>query len=192
MSTVSNTLPTHGSAECDLSPIRDILGKWLVGQPYLFSRAGYQAELTLHFGVRQAYSSPKMADRTRGSHVLSLRASAWALASGTTARIVTDGLTPVGPGGELPVGRPFPADILESGHLVTPGATVSRAQPLEIIGGPPGGGVSLWVQLTDGTTLTVFPSHGDPAETLSDWELLTPDGLLRVGPGNRFAVETGV
>ena len=188
MNTVVNTSCVGASPECDLSVIRDTLAKWLVGRPYLFSRGAYQSELTVHFGDRRSYSNPKMSGHTRGTHVLSLRASAWVLQSGVRPVMVSYGLTPLDSAGEPQPGQPINPAVLESGNFVAPGAKVERAEPLEIQGNVLGA-VTLSVRFTDGTSLTVFPAASDPSETLSDWELLTPHGLLRVGPGSRFAVE---
>lgn len=188
MNTVTNILNVGATADYELSVIRDTLREWLVGRPYLFSRAAYQNELTIHFGDRRPYPGRKMADLTRGTHVLSVRASAWMLQSGVLPQMVSYGLTPVGSDGEPRTGQPINPAVFESGHFVAPGATVERAEPLGMQGTPLGG-VALSVRLTDGTTLTVLPAATDPSETLSDWELLTPHGLLRVGPGHRHAVE---
>lgn len=188
MNTVTNTSSVSASPEGDLSVIRDTLTKWLVGQPYLFSRAAYQNELTVHFGDRRPYSSPKMSGQTRGTHVLSVRASAWMLQSGTRPQMVSHGLVPLGSDGEPRAGQAINPAVLESGNFVAPGATVVRAEPLEVQGNTPSG-IALTVRLTDGTLLTILPSATDPTETLSDWELLAPDGVLRVGPGSRFTVE---
>ena len=188
MNTPVNTPSVGAPPGCDLAAIRDTLTEWLVGQPYLFSRAAYQNELTVHFGDRRSYSNAKMSGQTRGTHVLSLRASAWVLQSGVRPVMVSDGLTPLDSAGDPQAGQPINPAVLESGNFVAPGATVERAEPLEIQGNALGA-VALSVRLTDGTSLTVFPAATDPSETLSDWELLTPHGLLRVGPGNRFAIE---
>ena len=183
-----NTASVGATPNCDLSAIRDALARWIVGRPYLFSRAAYQNELTVHFGERRPYSSPKMAGQTRGTHVLSVRASAWALQSGVRSVIVSHGVTPTDSAGDPRTGQPINSAVLESGSFVAPGATVERAEPL-VIEGNPLGSVALSVRLTDGTSLTIFPTATDPDETLSDWELLTPDGLLRVGPGSQFVME---
>lgn len=188
MNTVTNTSSVSASPEGDLSVIRDTLTKWLVGRPYLFSRAAYQNELTVHFGERRSYSSRKMSEQTRGTHVLSLRASAWVLQSGVRPVMVSDGLTPLDSAGDPQAGQPINPAVLESGNFVAPGATVVRAEPLEVQGNTPSG-IALSVGLSDGTSLTILPTAMDQAETLSDWELLTPEGLLRVGPGSRFTVE---
>ena len=188
MSTAINTSHAGASPGFDLSAIRDTLTKWLVGRPYLFSREAYQAELTVHFGDRRPYSSPKMADKSRGTHVLSVRASAWMLQSGTRPVMVSHGLAPLGSDGQPRTGQAINPAVLESGNFVASGATVERAEPLEVQGDPLGR-IALTVRLTDGTLLTILPSATDPTETLSDWELLTPDGVLRVGPGFRFTVE---
>jgi len=129
-----------------------------------------------------------MADQTRGTHVLSARASAWVLQSGVRPVMASHGLTPLDSAGDPRTGQPINPAVLESGSFVAPGATVERAEPL-VIEGNPLGSMALSVRLTDGTSLTIFPTATDPDETLSDWELLTPDGLLRVGPRARFTIE---
>ena len=50
-------------------------------------------------------------------------------------------------------------------------------------------GVVLKVTLSDGAVLEVLPVPSELGETLSDWELLSPSGLLRVGPGLKWKID---
>ena len=75
--------PASDSVHDRCRQLESIFTYLLVGEPYLFGREAYASELTLHFGTERGYGHPKLKGKTRGTHVLSLRASAWLLKSGT-------------------------------------------------------------------------------------------------------------
>ncbi len=158
----------------------------LVGRPYLFARPTYGDELTLHFGDTQPAASPRLAARRRGTHVLAVRGSAWLLRSGVQAVLVGYGVVPIVT--EKP--QPFNVTALESGALIGRGAVVAKASTFVV---PALGAVGLALQLDDGSQFTVLPTPSSGVEPElpepSDWELLTPTRLLRIGPGLEAVVE---
>ncbi len=183
----------NGDLDREVAQVRNFLARNLVGQCYLFGRPSYKLELTLHFGERKPYGSSKLQDKTRGTHVLSTRDSRWMIVSGTSPRMqVGWGLAPLGKDGERLTGKPYNTSALESGQLVRAGAKVVSADP-SILDEPFATGIGLIIQLDDNTKILVIPNDVDPADVdlndpLSDWELLTPAGVLSVGPGTQSSV----
>lgn len=156
--------------------------------PYLFARSVYANELTLHFGSERPHVSPKLSGKIRGTHILSVRGSAWLLQSGVTPLMVGCGVMPIDP---LPGSvKPFNVTALESGALIGQGAIVTRTTSF-VVG--PLHSIGLSVQLDDGSRFTVIPTppanDGDDLPEPADWEVLTPTKILRVGPGPKYSVE---
>jgi hypothetical protein len=160
----------------------------LEGLPYLFARLSYANELTLHFGSERGHVSPKLSGKIRGTHVLSVRGSAWLLQSGVRPVMVGCGVTPIGlaPG----EAKPFNVTALESGALIGPKAVISRAVTFVV---EPQIAIGLSIQLDDGSRFMVLPTpptdDGDDLPEPADWEILTPTKVLRVGPGSEYSVE---
>jgi hypothetical protein len=155
------------------------------GLPYLFARMSYGNELTIHFGSERGHTSPKLSGKVRGTHVLSVRGSAWLLASGIRPVVVGCGITPLD--GEA---KPFNVTALESGALIGAGARIKQAASLVI---DPLNAIGLRIQLDDGSSFMILPTPPDKdREHLpepADWEVLTPTDILRVGPGPNYSVE---
>ena len=164
------------------------LARQMVGLPYLFARSTHANELTLHFGAERPHTHPKLAGKVRGTHVLSVRGSAWLLHSGVKRVVVGSGVVPV----IVPSGgtRPFNVTALESGALIGSAATVAVASPFAM---EPTNAIGLEIELSDGSRFTILPTppgdDGDGLPEPADWEILTPTRLLRTGPGPRFSVE---
>jgi hypothetical protein len=188
MNAAETPLDSPGGASLEtLKRLDSELATALGGLPYLFARSVYANELTLHFGSERAYISPKLPGKVRGTHVLSVRGSAWLLQSGVRPVMVGCGVVPIASPGSV---KPFNVTALESGALIGQGAVVARAtsfvvEALNAIG--------LSIQLDDGSRFTVLPTppanDGDDLPEPADWEALTPTRILRVGPGPEYSVE---
>lgn len=159
------------------------------GLPYLFARSIYGNELTLHFGTEREHTHPKLKGKVRGTHVLSVRGSGWLLGSGVRPVMIGCGFIPMPLASEER--KPFNVTALESGALIGRGAKVERATPLAV---EPGNAIGLRLDLDDGSWFMVVPTppekDGDDLPEPSDWELLTPSRVLRVGPGPDFRWES--
>jgi len=172
----------------------------LVGEPFLFARISYGDELTLHFGSKREARNARLREMglQYGSVILSARGSGWHLKSGVQPVIVTTLLS-----------REFmeraaliSKEELSTREFVARGARVLSAAPVPV---PyPTNAVGLSLDLSDGSALFVVPDGDggeeddtDPdwaearatAPPLSDWELSTPRGTLRVGPGRSWRFE---
>ena len=159
----------------------------LLGEPYLFARRAYADEVTFHFGTTEEYTLPKFGIRKRGSLVLSTRGSAWLLKSLAKQLLATDW----SPESLESLGRPIADNDLDSGAIVDTGALVVSANPFvfEQIDS-----FALRILLSDGTHLTILPTPNIPDDEglpdISDWELLTPHDVLKVGPYLEWKLET--
>lgn len=153
--------------------------------PYLFARSTYGNELTLHFGKERGFDHPKLQGKIRGSHVLSVRGSAWMLRSGIRPVVIGCGIVPI-----HDEGKPFNVTALESGAMIASGATVAKATPFAV---EPMNSIGLSIELSDGSSFWILPTpplkDDDDLPEPADWELLIPDKLLRVGPGRRIVLE---
>ncbi len=158
------------AAPADLGGLNGVI-QTLVGLPFLFSRRSYGDELKLHFGTEQTYDRPKLKGLPRGSHVLGLRASHWQMLGGL-------------PGGSGPTSPPA---LVPSTPVQVATATAQAS------------GYNLLIVLTDATGLLIVPNPDpdlEPGEQapsweddVADWELFTPEGHLRTGPGLAWAWE---
>jgi hypothetical protein len=184
-------LRTPHKNQDDLPGLQALLAAQLVGEIYLSAGLGYADELRMHFGTPREYTLPRFGKRTAGSHVLSLRGSAWVLKPGQWDMAIMSGLIP----GNVPpaFGQPLSREDWASGAFAEPGSPVHRATPFLHV---PVGGIGLQLILSNGTQLTVFPTSPEPDQPgdenlppLADWELLTPRGFLRVGPGTGWEYE---
>jgi hypothetical protein len=167
----------------DIPALRGYLMQ-IVGQPYLFSRVTYGGEFSLHFGTPQEWPSPKLRRRTRGSYVLTSRASAWRFHSVPGNCLLYSGVTPQHP--PLKPHEELTAKELEQRELITPGTAVRSA---DVVALDEAHGIELRMSLMDGSTFFIIPSPaddetGDGLPSIADWELFTPNGrVLSVGPG---------
>jgi hypothetical protein len=158
------------------------LASSLIDLPYLFSRLTYADELTIHFGEERKHNHPKLADKVRGTHVLSLRGSAWLLRSGVKSIVIGSGVSSLMGTGD--VVSKYNLTALESGALIEPKATVLKATPTVV---EPLNSIGLTLELSDGSMFLVLPTapeavDADDLPEPADWELLTPSKLFRVGP----------
>jgi hypothetical protein len=177
------------SSASDLSGLQEVLAQ-LIGETFRFFRISYGDEATLHFGNLHPARSPKLKDKLYGTYILGLRASSWLFKCGSGPTLINAGI-------DLPslkrlLGEPISSEDFESKEFVQPDSAVISAtalvtKPLE--------GLALQLCLSDASTLFVMPI--DPAldeqspeneegvilPEISDWQLLSPYGLLEVGPG---------
>lgn len=173
-----------------LDALRADLASRFDGLPYLFARMSYGNELTLHFGEQRGYTSPKLAGKNRGTHVLSVRGSAWLLISGVSPLMVGCGLVPKDvPADDL---KPFNASALECGAIIGGSTRIKAIEPVANVGGPEA--IGLAILFDNGSQFLVIPTpteydkDGKPIE-LADWEFLTPTELVKAGPGVAFTIE---
>ncbi len=168
----------------DLVFLEALLGA-LVGQRCLKVELSYGEELMLHLGTPVPYSSPKLADETKGSWILGTRASWWTLLlSGPPLLIVTSGEQSNGlTGGTTP--QALPKEIEQRAESLI-GCTVITVKPeWPFPQASYSGGVGLVLEFGNGSRLAIFPDDGpDNGTPLADWELFTPyDMYLVCGPG---------
>ena len=90
-------------------------------------------------------------------------------------------------------GRLLSTEELEKGEFINAGVTyylplLSMSPPVE--------GYGFHLVMSDGSAIFVFPIAQEPdtpedegLPELADWELLSPRGLLRVGPGLQWSFE---
>lgn len=162
-----------------------LLVQQLVGQPFFQIRFSYGDELTIHFGVPRAYTSPKLRHLERGSYILAARSSMWHISSPATARHLF--LAPESPN-SLSGSTGIAKEEIEKNPPIQKGAVVLNARVIGI--GPVDNlaGYGLTLQVSDGTRLMISPASDefavDQDADVSDWELLAPhDRILKVGPG---------
>jgi len=171
----------------------EISGLWtylqqIVGQPFLFFRQVYAEELTLHLGPPIESASVKLRRRVRGSYVLTLRGSIWALVSGPQHSLVfaDPGIAP-----HPAHARRLDLSELEKSPPIEVGTPVVTATPFLA---EDTGGIGLLLGFADQSRAMIRPSadklgDADSANLpqIADWELFTPLGrYLRVGPGQRW------
>jgi hypothetical protein len=174
----------------DLSGLQAYLAP-LIGEPFRFARVSYGDEVTLHFGDLHPARSPKLPKHMYGTYILSLRGSAWTLKSGSEPLVLTAGILsqPIAPS----IGKPLAKEELESKQFIKAESMVLAALPFLV---KPVNGYGLQLRMSDASTLFVVPTLEEPdtpnderLPELADWELLSPHGLLRVGPGLKWSVE---
>ena len=182
--------PAHRSASDDLRGLQGYLAQ-LVGEPFRLARVSYGDELTLHFGDLRPARSPKLASKPYGVYILGLRGSPWVLKPGSEHVVVDGGALLDSDATAL--GAPLRKEELESQTLIEPGSRVLSALPFVV---RPAEGIGLQLRLSDGTSLSVLPTireADEPADAnlpeLADWELLTPIGLVKAGPGLEWSFE---
>lgn len=168
----------------------------LVGEPFRFARVSYGDELTLHFGSLRPARSPKLAGMQYGEYALGLRASSWILKSGTVPVVLWDGVA--SNRGRSSIASPICNDELEKHPIVSPESRVLTASPITIeeVGRSSKRRFGLALHFSDGSWLEVLPDSSEPDRPgderlpeVADWELLSPYGLLRVGPGSCWEFE---
>jgi hypothetical protein len=161
----------------------------VVGEPFRFARVSYGDELTLHFGDLRPARSPKLHRQPYGALILGMRGSPWVLKAGSEPLVLTAGALPEFVPAKF--GKPLSNEELESKQFVEPESRVVLATPFIV---KPVNGFGLQLRLSDGSSLLVLPTAHEPDDEkdealpeLADWELLTPRGLLSVGPGLKWS-----
>ncbi len=156
----------------------------LVGEPFRFARVSYGDELTVHFGDLKPARSPRLKEKSYGAYILGVRASSWVLKAGLQPLVVTAGVVLDAPSSAF--GMTLNKKDLESGTFIEPESRVLSATPFVV---KAVGGFGLQLRMSDGSTLMVLPATPEPDDPgdealpqLSDWELLSPRGLLSAGP----------
>ena len=182
------------TTQADVSDLGGILTQ-LIGEPFLFSRPGYANELTLHFGTSYPAEHPRLRAKGLecGSYILSVCASTWLLKSSTQSRLIVEGL-PVEPIAHWrrSINQNDDAKAaLATNGLIPVGSSVAVVVPYEI---EQAGGIALRLETADGSGVIVVPRPELDPETnqpidFPDWELRTPAGLARVGPGRQWTWE---
>jgi hypothetical protein len=166
----------------DDAKLLSILGE-MVGLPFLFARPSYGEELTLHFGESHAMSHPKLCHLNEGSHIVRTRLSGW--------EWLRQGEPPIGMGPREEISSDDMhkrCDLLN--QLLPKGTSVLSAHPRER---SEGGAVQrdLVVIFSDWSRLLVNPDGEQQIvesdeEEIADWEIITTDGCLLVGPGRQL------
>lgn len=140
----------------------------LAGQRFLRAAFAYGGELRLHFGKAVPYENERMAGRTRGEWVLSLRATPWVLAA--DGALVSRSLDE-----QQHALRHF--EELEGKRL-----TAARLRRSD---------VAVTLRFEGEAWFMVLTEPRQDKRTLELWELLTPSGLFVVAwPNRAVAIET--
>jgi hypothetical protein len=168
----------------------------LAGEPFLFARFSYADELTLHFGAAREAKHPKLrvAGLKYGSHVLRTRGSAWLLKPGARPIVVTEGLADfIDPAVLASEAKPITHREVEAGDFLTAGA---MAVAVRLYAVHQVEGIGVRVGLSDGSAVVVIPTPDEqppegspPGPELADWELQTPHGTAKVGPGRKWVLD---
>jgi hypothetical protein len=152
----------------------------LVGEKFLFFRSSYGEELTLHFGHPVPYRNKKLKDRRHGSYIIGTMCSPWTIRPGGKPLVIA-GFWNRESAATTDVNL-SENSTLESSESVAPDAVITTADARRT-----SNGFALFLELSDGTRITVFPAQAeqeDEEEALPDWEIFTPiDRYLEVGPG---------
>jgi hypothetical protein len=159
----------------------------LIGQPLRFARVAYGDELTLHFGPTRPAASPKLKGREYGAFILGVMGSGWVLSSQATGRLV--GTIPLVPPPPESESQSYGKADFEADPITRPGSRVIACGVWET-NSP--SGISLDLKFSDGSKLTIMPTDDlspDDGLLVPDWELLTPQGTLQVGPGMDWGFE---
>jgi hypothetical protein len=178
-----------GSSRDDLPGLRGYVTQ-LVGEPFQFARVSYGDELTLHFGMLRPARSRKLANLLYGTYILRLRGSPWVLKSAKGPLVISPAVFDV----SMPEGaRLLSKEELEKGEFIELGSHVFSATPVHV---RPVEGFGFHLVMSDGSAIFVFPIVQEPdapedegLPELADWELLSPRGLLRIGPGLQWSFE---
>ena len=166
----------------------------LIGEPFRFIRVSYGEELTIHFGDLRPARSPKLHKQLYGAFILGFRGSPWIIKVGSEPLILTAGICLDSVSAKF--GKPISKEELESKQFIVPESRVLSAVPFIV---KPVNTYGLQFRLSDGTSLLVLPTVSEPDEPedeslpeSADWELLSPLGLLSVGPELTWSFEPAV
>jgi hypothetical protein len=170
----------------DLDELRSLLRR-LVGKPFLFFRASYGDELSLHLGEAVSYPNPRMKGHKKGSYIVALRASAWVLESGMQPGLLYSS------GESFTIKSSSRARTLELEEIETRETIRPRAIVIDVIAETTPSRLMLTLLFSDGSRLMVLPiqsadSEGDDDDPLSDWEVFMPrHRVLKAGPGTSWS-----
>jgi len=159
----------------------------LAGEPFQFVRVSYADELTMHFGAIRESRSAKLKDRRYGTYVLSFRGAPWMIRSGPHPLIYGSWFLPTAIHEADPPGDVVSPEELETSGLITVGTTVVFTTPYfwKSVGG-----IGIHLAFSDGSAVSILPTReptsDDEYPELASWELLTPHGNLKVGPGGKW------
>jgi len=187
-----NPLSTQKPSSGSLAELRNHLVQ-LIGEPFRFLRVSYGDELRFHFGDVLSARSKRFGNLTHGSYVLGVRASLWILKSPSGSVIHSGGFD----GNLEEAERHLTTEEkkqLEANPMIAPESCVLSAIPNF---NEPGETISLQLKFSDGSSLAVMPPPIATGESgnadlvyVADWELFSPGGLLSVGPGLSWKIET--
>ncbi len=169
----------------DLPSLRPISLSF-AGEPFRFARISYGDELTLHFGDLRPPRSPKL-KKPYGAYILGLRASAWVLKSVTESALVTSGPNP----DMAALGKLLSKEEFERNPTIQPDSRVIAVTPFMV---KPFDAFAVQIRFSEGSAFLAIPApfglaepDDDTLPELADWELLSPLGLLSVGPGLQWS-----
>ena len=166
----------------DANDLRSLL-KQLINQPFVAFRVSYGDELQIHLGETHLSKHPKGREMMLGVYIVTTRASAWSLISGTRSVLLTNA-TEAEPSTEskMLTSNHQNIHVIESASYITSGSTIQSATPFVT---KHGFGLSL--KFTDCSEFFLTPSAPEPEDDefpIADWEVFTPrEHLLKVGPG---------
>jgi hypothetical protein len=179
----------------DISVLQGYLAQ-LIGEPFRLARVSYGDELTLHFGDLRPGHSPKIKNLFYGDYILGVRASPWLIKSKPVGLQVFAGLPRIPPEAVQHVSN----EELEQGHFIKPESRVVATDVFEA--NPVDRSIGLQVNTSDGSVFYIIPStkksddvrdedlpEDENLPDLADWELISPRGLLSVGPGRTWSFE---
>ena len=164
----------------------------LIGEPFLFARFGYEDEFSMHFGISHEAKHPKLraSGIKYGSYIIRTRGSGWLIKS-SIGRIVFEGVREqVNPAILTAGGTPIsPQDIKLDDFLVADTFVLDIYTCLV----KQVNGIGFRIDMSDNSSVLVIPTADEPLPEnspdlpeLSDWELETPYGTARVGPGLKW------
>lgn len=166
----------------DADDLRSLL-RLLANQPFLKFRVSYGDELHIHLGGERFCKYPRGRGTVMGTYVVTTRASAWSLLSGTHSVLLASDTDIVNSANAEGTGvNQEDIHIVESKDYIAPGSTVQAANPFVTKYG-----FGLALKFTDSSEFFLVPSAPEPEDAedpIADWEVLMPgEHLLKVGPG---------
>jgi hypothetical protein len=185
------TTAASGNGDC-LAELNSYLAP-LRGEIFRFFRVSYGYELTVHFGALRPARSEKLQHLRYGAFILGVRASQWALwADGASnpRLLVANSTSNTDP----TQGRSLTTK-LENGEFLPTGCRVSSLIAFSF---SPTLGFGLEIEFSEGSVLKIFPTdeaesveatEGSGQDAVADWELFSPHGFLRAGPGDTWSYD---
>jgi hypothetical protein len=186
------TIRTHetGVGPRALSKMQIVLAE-LIGKPLQFARISYGDELTLHFGDLMPARSPKLKGYEYGTHIVRVRGSWWFLVIAKKLFVGSRYGSKDSRSNGLSIGNKKSIEETIRAHQ---GISVKSVYTTFVVKHAPL--IGLCITMSDGGVLDINPCYRDADELekdkrteLSDWDILTPEGLLSVGPGCKWNFE---